>query len=104
MAAEAVIGARRRRADGEGKVRGTQRFGADEPVMGLLHGRLVLSYEAHARILEIDASAALELPGVVAVLTAADLPLADGAGGRAGEPLAREEVVWAGQPVALVVG
>ena len=48
------------------------------------------------------ASAALEVPGVVAVLTAADLPLAGGSG-RAAEPLAREEIVWSGQPVALVV-
>src|SRR4051794_5290365 len=41
--------------------------------------------------------------GVVAVLTAADLPVSPNAPGRAGEPLAREEVVFAGQPVALVV-
>ena len=37
------------------------------------------------------------------MLTAADLPFAEGAAGRAGQPLAREEVVYAGQPVALVV-
>ena len=42
------------------------------------------------------------MPGVVAVLTAADLPLAGGSG-RAAEPLAREEIVWSGQPVALVI-
>ena len=49
------------------------------------------------------ASAALDVPGVVAVLTAADLPIVDGAAGRAGQPLARSEVVFSGQPVALVV-
>ena len=43
------------------------------------------------------------MPGVVAVLTAADLPLKGGSG-RAAEPLAREEIVWSGQPVALVIG
>ena len=43
------------------------------------------------------------LPGVVAVLVAADLPLATAGTDRTAEPLAREEVVFAGQPVALVV-
>ena len=42
------------------------------------------------------------MPGVVAVLTAADLPL-EGGSGRVAEPLAREEIVWSGQPVALVI-
>jgi CO/xanthine dehydrogenase Mo-binding subunit len=98
-----AIGVRRRRVDGEAKVRGATRFAADLPVHGLLHGRPVVALEAHARVVSIDASAALELDGVVAVLTAADLPIAAGASGRASEPLAREEVVFAGQPVALVV-
>ena len=40
---------------------------------------------------------------MVAVLTAADLPFVDGAAGRAGQPLARSEIVYSGQPVALVV-
>ena len=43
------------------------------PLPGLLHGRLVLSPYAHASIDRIDTSAALKVPGVVAVLTAADL-------------------------------
>jgi CO/xanthine dehydrogenase Mo-binding subunit len=101
--AEGVIGVARRRSDGEGKVRGSTRFAADLPVHGLLHARLVLAAEAHGRIREIDASAALAVPGVVAVLTAADLPFVEGAAGRAGQPLARSEVVYSGQPVALVV-
>ena len=50
----------------------------------------------------IDTSAALAVPGVVAVLTADDLPIVGG-GGRTAEPLAREEIVFSGQPVALVV-
>src|SRR3954452_17874386 len=98
-----TIGQPRRRRDGEPKVRGTTRYTADMPVHGLLHGRLVLSAEAHARLTGVDASAALEVPGVVAVLTAGDLPLVEGAAGRAGMPLAREEILWSGQPVALVV-
>ncbi len=62
----------------------------------------MLSPEAHARILSIDGSAALEVPGVRAVLTADDLGVVGGSGRKA-EPLARTEVVFAGQPVALVV-
>jgi CO/xanthine dehydrogenase Mo-binding subunit len=102
-AARGAIGRSRKRIDGEAKVRGATRYVADLPVPGLLHARPVLAVDAHARILAIDADAAREVPGVVAVLTAADLPLAPGASGRTGEPLAREEIVFAGQPVALVV-
>ena len=54
-------------------------------------------------ISSISTEAALAVPGVVAVLTAADLPLAATGRGRTYEPLAREEVVYAGHPVALVV-
>lgn len=85
-------------------MRGTTRFTGDLQIHGLLHGRLVLAGDAHARLNGVDAAAALALPGVVAVLTAADLPLRPGAGGRAGLPLARDEILWSGQPVALVVG
>jgi CO/xanthine dehydrogenase Mo-binding subunit len=99
-----AIGVPRRRVDGEAKVRGATRFAADLSMPGLLHARLVLAAEAHARITGIDAEAARAAPGVVAVLTAADLPTPGGGPGRAGEPLAREEVVFAGQPVAIVVG
>src|SRR5436309_3992671 len=97
-----TIGVPRRRRDGEAKVRGLTRYVADMPLHGLLHARLVLAAEAHARITGIDASEALAVPGVVAVLTAQDLPIVGGSG-RAAEPLARDEIVWAGQPVALVV-
>src|SRR3954454_20363612 len=97
-----MIGTARRRRDGEAKVRGTTRYVGDMPVHGLLHARPVLAAEAHARITGIDTSAALAVPGVVAVLTANDLPLAGGSGGAA-RPPAPEEIVWSGQPVALVV-
>jgi CO/xanthine dehydrogenase Mo-binding subunit len=70
---------------------------------GLLHARIVPSLYAHARILRIDSSAAMAIPGVVAVLTAADLPIAGSDNMRMYEPLARHEALFAGQPVALVV-
>src|SRR4051794_29331225 len=99
----ATIGVPRRRMDGGDKVRGATRYAADLPIPGVLHARLVLATEAHARIAAIETGAARAVPGVVAVLTAADLPVSPAAPGRAGEPLAREEVVFSGQPVAMVV-
>jgi CO/xanthine dehydrogenase Mo-binding subunit len=98
-----AIGVSRRRVDGEPKVRGVTRYAADLPVAGLLHARLVLAAEAHGRIVSIERDAARALPGVAAVLVADDLPFADGAGGRGGQPLARSEIVCSGQPVAMVV-
>ena len=67
----ATIGVPRRRVDGEQKVRGATRYAADLPIAGVLHARLVLATEAHARIAGIDAEAARAMPGVVAVLAAA---------------------------------
>jgi CO/xanthine dehydrogenase Mo-binding subunit len=101
---DTLIGVSRPRVDAPDKVTGATRFAADGYVHGLLHARPVLATEAHARIRGIDTDAALAIPGVVAVLAAADLPVATSGTDRTSEPLAREEVVFAGQPVALVVG
>jgi len=100
-----LIGLARPRGDSEAKVRGTTRYAADTPPPGLLHARIVPSMYAHARIRGFDLSAALAVPGVVAVLTAADLPIASAAAEdmRMFEPLARDEALFAGQPLALVV-
>jgi CO/xanthine dehydrogenase Mo-binding subunit len=100
---DTVIGVSRPRLDAPDKVTGSTRFAADGYVHGLLHARPVLSTEAHARIRGVDKEAALATPGVVAVLLAADLPLATTGTDRTAEPLARQEVVFAGQPVALVI-
>jgi len=98
-----TIGISRPRIDAPDKVTGATRYAADGYVHGLLHARPVLSTEAHARIRGVDKEAALATPGVAAVLLAADFPLATTGSDRTAEPLAREEVVFAGQPVALVV-
>jgi CO/xanthine dehydrogenase Mo-binding subunit len=100
---ESAIGVARPRLDAPDKVTGATRYAADGYVHGLLHARLVLSTEAHALIRGVEREAALGVPGVVAVLVAADLPLATTGVDRTAEPLAREEVVFAGQPVAMVV-
>ena len=98
-----VIGVARPRVDARDKVTGATRYAADGYVHGLLHARLVLATEAHALVRGIDGEAALAVPGVVAVLTADDLPIVSPGNDRTTEPLAREEVVFSGQPVAMVV-
>ena len=97
------IGLARPRPDAPAKARGATRFAADRRIHGLLHARLVLATHAHARIAAIETGPALAIPGVVAVLGAADLPIKAEGRDRLSVPLARSEVVFAGQPVALVV-
>jgi CO/xanthine dehydrogenase Mo-binding subunit len=100
---DSVIGVSRPRLDSREKVTGQTQYGADGAIHGLLHARLVLSTEAHAVIERVDASGVLAVPGVVAVLSAADLPTATMGTDRTAEPLARQEVIFAGQPVAMVI-
>ena len=97
------VGVRRPRIDGRDKVLGATRYGGDLTWPGLLHGRIVPSVYAHALIRGIDSTSALQVPGVIAVLTAADLPTVWHGPELRFEPLARTEVVFVGQPVALVV-
>src|SRR6266487_4441871 len=93
------------RQDGPDKVTGRARYAGDQVLPGMLYARLVLSPYAHARILNIDTSAALSVPGVVAIFTAETLGMAQAASlSRAQSPLAVHEVVWCGHPVAIVVG
>lgn len=99
----AAVGVPTPRRDSEPKVRGATRFAGDLPVPGLLHARLVVAHESHARIVAIRTEAAAALAGVVAVMTAADLPIVATGRGRQYEPLAREEIVYVGQPIAIVV-
>jgi CO/xanthine dehydrogenase Mo-binding subunit len=70
----AAIGQPAARFGGFDRVTGRQRYVADIPLDGVLHVKLVTVDHAHARIVGIDTAAALAVPGVVAVLTAADLP------------------------------
>jgi CO/xanthine dehydrogenase Mo-binding subunit len=97
------VGVARPRPDAPAKVRGATRYAADRHLRGLLHARLVLAPRAHARIAGIDVTGAYDTPGVVAVLAAGDLPIVAEGADRLSMPLAESEVVFAGQPVALVV-
>ncbi len=90
-----------RRQEGRGKVDGSLRFTADLELPGLLHVQLVLSHLPSARIRSIDVTAARSAPGVVAVVTGADLPEVEASG--PDKPLAVDRVFYAGQPVVAVV-
>ncbi len=99
-----IVGKSLRRVDGEQKISGRERYTADMWVRGVLHGRLLLSPYAHAKILRIPKDAALRAPGVVAVITVDDLPSHDLApSSRATFLLARGEVRYEGEPVAVVL-
>ncbi|MGH7052291.1 MAG: xanthine dehydrogenase family protein molybdopterin-binding subunit [Stellaceae bacterium] len=69
-----VVGTRPLRPDGVDKVTGRAAFGADMVMPGMLWGKVKRSPHAHARILSIDTAKAAALPGVRAVITAADFP------------------------------
>jgi len=107
------VGTRLVRPDGPDKVTGRAAFGADRYPAGALHGRVLRSPHAHARIRRIDVSAALATPGVKAVITGADLPLPPAEEGGGGESpvdyrdlarnvLARDKVLYHGHAVAAV--
>lgn len=74
MNAGDVIGHSVRRGDLLGKVTGDAKYAGDIVLPGMLHARIKRSTLAHARICRIDASRALALPGVKAVLTHENVP------------------------------
>ncbi|KUK57259.1 MAG: Aldehyde oxidase and xanthine dehydrogenase molybdopterin binding, partial [Synergistales bacterium 53_16] len=63
-----------KRVDIERKVKGSFNYLADLPPGGSLHARLILSEVANGRVLSIDDSQALKIPGVIRVFTPADDP------------------------------
>ena len=69
-----VLGTRPIRHDGLDKVTGVAKYGADIQLPGMLHGMMLRSPHAHARIRSINTSKAAALPGVRAVATAATSP------------------------------
>jgi len=111
-----VIGMSQPRADAWEKVRGRPIYAGDLGVAGMLHGRIVRSPYASARILRIDASDARALPGVIAVLTHEDVPqnalrmelpgrMAEATAGAvlATQPvLAHDRVRFQGEPVVAI--
>ncbi|MHB8733577.1 MAG: xanthine dehydrogenase family protein molybdopterin-binding subunit [bacterium] len=89
--------------DAPEKLTGRARYAADLALPGMLRLRLVLSPYAHARIRAVNRRTALAHPGVVAVLTADDLPTLEALpASRSQAMLAKGRVVFQGQPVAVV--
>ncbi|GIL16106.1 MAG: dehydrogenase [Chloroflexota bacterium] len=102
------------RIDAMGKVTGATQYAADYTMPNMLHAKVLRAKHASARILRVDVSKARALPGVVAVLTADDLPGAQvatdipgvtGTSKRAGTDapiLARDRVRFMGEAIAIV--
>ena len=109
-----AVGKRPIRHDGYDKVTGKALYGADVHLPGMLHGKILRSPHAHARIRSIDTSKAEAMPFVRAVLTSADWP--DYGNKVAGQPssppqnfdyrsshlMARGKVLYRGHAVAAV--
>jgi len=101
------VGAGVRPIDWAEKTGGTARYAADTAPRGALVARVLRSPLPHARIVSLDVAPALEVPGVRAVITAADFP-AGVCYEHSGEPysdrppLARDRVLYVGQEVAAV--
>lgn len=84
--------------DMEAKVTGDARYAEDFKVDGMVFCRLLTSPMPHARVVSIDASEALRLPGVVGVLTADDVPRLPGVD----RQILTNEPVYVGEPILAV--
>ena len=106
------IGTRPIRHDGLDKVTGRANYGADFTLPGMLHGHVLRSPHAHARIVSIDTSAAEVTPGVKAVITGKDIPkttaklslgeVAMDLGAMGDNALAHDKALYEGHAVAAV--
>jgi 4-hydroxybenzoyl-CoA reductase alpha subunit len=99
-----VIGSRQRKTDGLEKSTGRARYTDDLTFPGMLHGKILRSPHPHARIVSIDASRALALPGVHAVVTGDEMPIPFGiiVWTPDEQALATEKVRYIGDAVAAV--
>ncbi len=102
MSAYATIGGFEPRIDSPGKATGQTRYITDLQVPGMVHGKVLRSAHASARILRIDTSRAERMPGVLAVVTGKDAPYTYGRMIDDEPFLARDVVRYMGEPVAAV--
>jgi xanthine dehydrogenase molybdenum-binding subunit len=80
------------------KVTGTAKYSEDFQAEGMLHAKMVLSPMPHARVRNIDTSAALKMKGVVAIITPDDVPQFP----PPVDPILYREPVFAGAPIVAV--
>lgn len=99
-----VVGQSGRKVDGRARITGAARFVDDLKLPRMLHAKFVRSTEAHARILDIDLSAALAIPGVVGYCVGTEIPKKYGV-----IPVAQDEtalaigkVKYVGEPVVCL--
>jgi xanthine dehydrogenase YagR molybdenum-binding subunit len=101
------IGQPLRRLDGPAKVTGQARYAADTPIRDVLHAVIVTATRPHGRIIAIDTTSAQRSPGVVRIFSHENTPrfesLDSPPAGQTLLPLQADEVLYEGQPVALVV-
>ena len=107
------IGSRVKRKEDVRLLRGIGKYVGDIHRPGMAHAAILRSTHAHARILKIDPAAALKLPGVIGVLTAADMPGVKTIPMRTGvipglersqqTPIATSKVRYVGDPIAVIV-
>jgi CO/xanthine dehydrogenase Mo-binding subunit len=100
------VGTAAARVDTPDKATGRARFISDVVVPGMVHAKLWRSPVPHAQILDVDVSRAARAPGVIAALTAIDLPVRDLYYGPAfkDQPILADGVIrHAGEPVVAVV-
>jgi CO/xanthine dehydrogenase Mo-binding subunit len=91
------------RLEGEEKVTGKTRYAADVEIRDALWAKLLRSSLPHARILKIDTTKAMQIPGVRAVISGADIPpVLTGLRMKDMPVLARERVRYVGEPIAAV--
>lgn len=98
-----AVGAPLPRLEARRKATGQAVYTDDMHLPGMLHGAVLGSPHAHARIVSVDTSQAAALPGVKAVISAADLPVRLIGPGIQDEPaIARDRARYVGEPVAAV--
>jgi CO/xanthine dehydrogenase Mo-binding subunit len=99
-----IVGTRQRRVDAWGKVTGRAKFAEDLGLPHQLVGRVLRAPHPHARIVRVEVAKARALPGVAAVLTAADIPGSRVFGGVTPDQrvLADDRVRYLGDGLALV--
>src|ERR1700739_1674735 len=107
-----AIGQPLSRLEGRLKTTGAARYTADLPIADLVHGVIVQSTIANGRTASIDTRAAEKAPGVLAVFTHGNLPRMNPTPkpwsplhphGQSSLPLQDDQILYADQPVALVV-
>ena len=101
-----VVGKGVPKVDGILKATGKAVYGADFSLPGMLHGKVLRSTVPHGKILNIDTSKALKIPGVRAIITGKDFPWGLKYGftaiTRDQTPLAQDKVRYIGDEVAAV--